>query len=106
MGGVGGAACCRHPAEDAGDMLRKAALQYAKIVPTVWVCQEYAGQLHSAWAPFAASLARFREPIEHRELVPIAASPYIRPGWEAKRKKQPLRPGNPLRAPASARGEA
>jgi hypothetical protein len=85
-------------------LLRKAAIQHAKLIPTVLVCQEYPGQLHSAWAPFAASLSRFREPIQHRELVPMVASPYIRPGWEPKKKKPPGRPG--MRAPLSARADA
>jgi len=85
--GVGGAVGCRHPAEDMGDLLRKAILQHSKIMPTVHVCQEYPGQLQSAWTPFAAALENFRQPIEHRELVAMAASPYVRPGWEPKRKK-------------------
>lgn len=105
--GVGGAAGCRHPAEDAGDLLRKAVLEHAKIMPKVWVCQEYPGQLHSTWAPFAAALASFREPIVHRELVPMVASPYVRPGWQPKKKGTPrLNSRFGGRPPLSARGEA
>lgn len=106
--GVGGAAGCRHPAEDMGDLLRKAALTYANVIPTVWVCKEYSGQLQSAWAPFAAALTKFREPIVHRELVPMAASPYIRPGWEPKKTKGVPRAVqrrlDNMKAPGSARG--
>lgn len=103
--GVGGAASCRHPAEDAGDLLRKAILEHAKFVPKVYVCQEYPGQLHNVWSPFATALENFREPIEHRELVPLVASPYIRPGWQPRKQKESnfvhLRSG--LRRPLSAR---
>lgn len=113
--GVGGAAGCHHPAEDAGDLLRKAYLQHANIIPTVCVCQEYPGQVHSAWEPFAAALQRFRAPIYHHELVPMTASPYIRPGWEAKKEKKKkgvpscvsagLEARSRLGPPMSARGD-
>merc|ERR1712080_61737 len=101
---------CRHPAEDAGDLLRKAVIQHAQIMPTVWVCQEYPGQPHSAWAPFATALNNFRSPIEHRELVPMVASPYVRPGWDPKKQKKKAAPCSQrhidARSPVSARGEA
>ncbi|CAE8583173.1 unnamed protein product, partial [Polarella glacialis] len=79
--GVNGAAGCHHPAADAGDLLRKAILEHGQHVPRVWVCQEFPGQLKSSWATFASAVRSGREPLEHRELVPLTASPYLRPGW-------------------------
>eukprot|EP00927_Polykrikos_kofoidii_P059859 TRINITY_DN54980_c0_g1_i1.p1 TRINITY_DN54980_c0_g1~~TRINITY_DN54980_c0_g1_i1.p1 ORF type:complete len:544 (-),score=80.19 TRINITY_DN54980_c0_g1_i1:107-1738(-) len=85
--GVGGVAGCSHPAADAGDLLRKAVLAHATRVPRVFVCQEFPDQIPlSTWQTFAAALERGREPLEHPGLVPIAASPYVRPGWERKLK--------------------
>lgn len=78
--GVGGASSCHHPAADAGDLLGKAIRAHAKFIPRVWVCQDYIGQV-SGWIEFAAAVERGRHPVEHRGLVPLAASPCIRPGW-------------------------
>lgn len=87
--GVCGQAACNHPAADAGDLLRKATLEYGRLVKHVSVCQEYTGQLHDQWPVFAAALESGRKPIEHRELVPLSASPYLRPGWMDKKKRPP-----------------
>mmetsp|Transcript_119306 Transcript_119306/g.210943 ORF Transcript_119306/g.210943 Transcript_119306/m.210943 type:complete len:477 (-) Transcript_119306:45-1475(-) len=78
-----------HPAADAGDLLRKAILEYGRLIKRVSVCQEYVGQLHDNWPVFAAALESGRKPIEHRELVPLSASPYLRPGWMEKKKRPP-----------------
>jgi len=80
--GVGGAAGCHHPGPDAGDLLRKAILAHGHLVPRVWVCKDYRDQLHVDWAAFAAAVTAGRAATEHRELVPLVASPYVRPGWE------------------------
>jgi len=83
--GIGGVAGCHHPAADSGDLLRKAILAHGSQISEVHVCQEHTAQLHgSMWATFASSLEQGRTPIEHRELVPLVASPYLRPGWSEK----------------------
>eukprot|EP00933_Yihiella_yeosuensis_P033509 TRINITY_DN27207_c0_g1_i1.p1 TRINITY_DN27207_c0_g1~~TRINITY_DN27207_c0_g1_i1.p1 ORF type:complete len:536 (+),score=81.91 TRINITY_DN27207_c0_g1_i1:137-1609(+) len=111
--GISGASGCYHPAADAGDILHKAALQYGSHIPKVCVCQEYSGQVRaSTWATFTAAAARGREPIQHRELVPIAASPYLRPGWSypfaPENEKNHKRRGQRLkeRATLGAAGQA
>lgn len=87
--GVCGVAACNHPAADAGDLLRKAILEHNRLIKSVSVCQEYPGQLRGNWPVFAAALESGRTPVEHRELVPLTASPYLRPGWMAKKKRPP-----------------
>lgn len=82
--GVGNAASCHHPAADAGDLLRKACLAHGDHIPRVFICKEHKDQLPGDWAIFAAAAASGREPPEHRELVPLAASPFVRPGWVPK----------------------
>merc|ERR1712232_44349 len=84
--GIGGAAGCRHPAADIGDIIHKAIARYGKHIPRFYVCQDYPGQLHAAgcWETFVTAVERGRDPLVHPGLVPLAASPYIRPGW-AKR---------------------
>lgn len=80
--GVGGAAGCHHPGPDTGDLLRKAALAHAHLVPRVCVHKDYRDQLSAEWASFAAAASDGRAATEHRALVPLAASPYVRPGWD------------------------
>eukprot|EP00928_Gymnodinium_smaydae_P025867 TRINITY_DN20483_c0_g1_i1.p1 TRINITY_DN20483_c0_g1~~TRINITY_DN20483_c0_g1_i1.p1 ORF type:complete len:509 (+),score=65.28 TRINITY_DN20483_c0_g1_i1:74-1600(+) len=96
---------CAHPAADAGDLLRRAALAHAHAVPRVCLCQEYRGQVPSdTWNTFAAAVAAGRAPPEHRELVPLGASPFLRPGWvqrKTPRVKCPYPPW-PLAATSSA----
>lgn len=75
---------CHHPAADSGDLIRKAAYEYARHIPRVRVCREYGEQVGASWSTFAAAVSGGREPIQHRELVPLTVSPYIRPGWEEK----------------------
>jgi hypothetical protein len=81
--GIGGAGGCRHPAADIGDIIHKAISTYGKHISRFYVCQDYPGQLHAAgcWETFASAVERGRDPVVHRGLVPLAASPYIRPGW-------------------------
>jgi len=79
--GVGGAGGCHHPAEDVGDLLRKAAFAHSHLVPRVRVCKDYRDQVHGDWAAFAAAASEGRAATEHRALVPLTASLYLRPGW-------------------------
>jgi len=107
--GVGGAAGCHHPAADAGDLLRKAILAHGRHLPRVWVCQEHATQLRptGCWDAFVSALENGRAPTAYKGLVPLAASPYVRPGWPPFSKKihrMPLGatfPGLRCAAPAS-----
>lgn len=92
--GVGGVGGCWHPAADMGDILRKAALAHRASVPKVCVCQEHATQLRQGEQDlFARALSHGREVPVHRELVPMAASPYIRPGWGSKDEAKATKPG-------------
>lgn len=105
--GVGGVAGCHHPAADAGDLLRKAILAHAAHFQRVVVCREHAAQMrHGAcWAQFAAAVERGRAPLEHRGLVPVAASPYVRPGWAATAPPGLLAAiSRHVRGPATPRG--
>lgn len=81
--GVGGVAGCHHPAMDAGDLLRKAILSHGHYIPRVWVVQDHVSHLKPAgcWAEFASAVEKGRPAMEHKPLVPLHASPYVRPGW-------------------------
>lgn len=97
--GVGGQAGYHHPPADAGDLLRKAILTHDanRGVRQVWVCREHAPTCHPEWHAFAHALQHGRPQPLHRELVPVAASPYLRPGWEPTgwlARKAALRPSS------------
>lgn len=87
--GVGGASGCHHPAEDAGDLLKKAIAAHERHVPRVWVCQEHATQLKplGCWDAFASALEGGRTPPTYNGLIPLSASPYVRPGWAPSARK-------------------
>jgi hypothetical protein len=77
-----GAHAGAHPAEDAGDILHKAWNAFGKHFLEARVCQEYPGQLRGGWQSFKAAVEGGRECIKHSPLVPLKASPYVRPGWK------------------------
>jgi len=77
-----GAHAGAHPAEDAGDLLHKAWQAFGRHFVEARVCQEYPGQLRGGWQPFKAAVEGGRQRIRHSPLVPLKASPYVRPGWK------------------------
>jgi hypothetical protein len=85
--GIGGAAGCRHPAADIGDIIHKAVSTYGKHVPCFYICKDYVGQLYGTdcWETFTSAVERGRDPLVYHGLVPLGTSPYLRPGWTKRR---------------------
>lgn len=88
--GVAGACRCYHPPGDFADVLRKAAIEFAPHIGRVEVSLQHRTHAGDDWSAFAASLGGERRVAPHLGLVPLKASPYVRPGWTVSERTKKL----------------